>query len=761
VKWQRAARLGLAVAGVTTAAALYLFTRERPVEHPPRVSAPADPAATSQSGAGVEVRFVNDVERYRLEYTALRVYPDRVRWEGAHMILKDDGTEIWAGQVEATGVRGDEPPSTLDMSKGVRLRTGEGATVEGDEARYDDNSGLTRIPGPVKFSRGRFAGSGTGAVYERHAGVFRILADARVVSVPAGPAARGTGAPGAAGPTAPTTAEVAESKPNGGAAASDGIEATSATLVFNRAANALLLEGKAEIKHGTDTMTAERATLYLADDGERFRVIELRENARVVPDPAGGSSTPDMRARDIDLAFYEGTETLERSVLSGRGRIVMTGEAGRRVIEGNVINLSTAPDGRTLTHLEAHDAVRVEIPASDTTPARVITSTAVVATGTDAAGLTDATFSGGTRFVETLAAGGGRAAGERSGSARTLVLKLKGQLETIDEAVFQQNVSFRDGAVRGDADLGTYQVSAGRLRLEPDPRTPRLTPVVYDADLRVEAARVVEIDLNTHDVHAVSGVKTTNAASSAKPNGRGAGATRTEPAVFGGEGTMYGFGDEFWYDRAKQTVRYRGTPQARARIKQGESDVEADQIDLDDRSEDLTAIGKVTSTMPIDGEKPSPGAKLSYYVGEADRMVYRDADRTVTYVGLPAVLRTPDGETKAAEVVLTLMAEARKLDRLKAVHDPRHPATQSVVSMLADGQQALSESLVYEAVPDLYTFRGGPFVLRTRNDDGTCSETRANFGTYTPGKGLSIPEGRENPAQSRTEQVACSSALKP
>jgi hypothetical protein len=112
-------------------------------------------------------------------------------------------------------------------------------------------------------------------------------------------------------------------------------------------------------------------------------------------------------------------------------------------------------------------------------------------------------------------------------------------------------------------------------------------------------------------------------------------------------------------------------------------------------------------------------------------------------------------------VVLTLKAEERKLDRLTAAHDPRHPATESVFSMLADGRQALSESLVYEATQNLYTFRGGPFVLRTRNSDGTCSETRANFGTYTPGQGMLIPEGRENPGQTRTVQVACSSALKP
>jgi hypothetical protein len=80
---------------------------------------------------------------------------------------------------------------------------------------------------------------------------------------------------------------------------------------------------------------------------------------------------------------------------------------------------------------------------------------------------------------------------------------------------------------------------------------------------------------------------------------------------------------------------------------------------------------------------------------------------------------------------------------------------------LGEGQEALSETLVYEAGPNRYTFRGSPFVLRTRNSDGTCMESRGNEGQYSPAdKVLTIPQGPQNPAQTRQRPVACGDPLK-
>lgn len=762
MRWQRAARLGVAAAGLTTAVALYVFTRERPtVERPPAVG-PSDPAATTQSGPCVQLRYKGDTEHYRLECGASRTYPDRFEFDQVHMTFKDDGTELWAGLVVARGATGDAAPTSLDMSKGVRLRTGEGASVEGDEATYEDASGLTRIPGAVKFMRGRFSGSGTGAVYERHAGVFRILADARVVSTPAEAGARGAGpASGSAG-AAPSPAGAAPPA----AAVETPIEATSTSLVFNRAANALMLEGNAVINHKPDKMTADRATLYLSDDGERFRVIELRMNSRVIPDPAGGSKTPDMRAQDIDLAFHDGTQTLQRAVLSGQGRMVLVDDTGRRSIDGNVINLTTAADGTTLTHLDANERVRVEIPASATTPARVITAANLLATGADATGLTAATFSGGVRFVETTTAARGRAASERTGTAQTLVMKLKGKLDSIDEAQFQQNVEFRDGRMTGGGDIGTYSVTAGRLRLESNPRAPREVPWVKDAsdgEVQVEAKRFVDIDLNSHNVLAEQDVKTIR---TSKPGtagrGRGRGNEPSGPALFGGDAPIYGFGEQFRYDRAKQVIVYGGTPDKVAHVKQEESDVYGVEITLDDANRDLTAIGKVRSVMPVESSSAT-AARGRTYTATAERMVYRDRARTVTYNGIPVKLETPEATTLAAEVVLTLMADSNKLDRMRATHDPSHPSTAFVESTLTEGHRTLSEVLEYETATDRYTFTGRGFVLRMRDADGRCSESRGNYGTFTPAdRNVVIPLGPRNPGKVfLNTSVPCGDPLKP
>ena len=228
------------------------------------------------------------------------------------------------------------------------------------------------------------SGTGTGAVYERDTGVFRVLADAHMIT---------TSAPGET---------------------SGHVDATAQTMTFNRVGNALLFDTQARIVHDTDAMSADRATLYLTPDHEQFRVIELRGSSRVQPAPGQTSSAPDMQAQDIDLAFYEGTQVLQRAVLNGQARMVMIDGASRRAISGAMVMLTTAPDGKTVTHLEASDRVVVNTPAQNGAPQRTITAPSLVANGDDQHGLTSAQFTGGVRFVETTPGAGGR--GGTSGS---------------------------------------------------------------------------------------------------------------------------------------------------------------------------------------------------------------------------------------------------------------------------------------------------------------------------------------------------------
>src|SRR5690606_34122787 len=111
------------------------------------------------------------------------------------------------------------------------------------------------------------------------------------------------------------------------------VEATSRSMTFNRAGMALLFDQDARIAHETQTMAADRATLYLAENQDQFRVIELRGRSRVTPVPGREATVPEMAARDIDLAFYEGTQALERAVLAGGSSMVLVDGSARRSIE--------------------------------------------------------------------------------------------------------------------------------------------------------------------------------------------------------------------------------------------------------------------------------------------------------------------------------------------------------------------------------------------------------------------------------------------
>jgi hypothetical protein len=183
MNWQRPARWAVALVGVGTAVALYVYTRPRPPAPPtPPPLTNADPAATSQASSGVNIQTVGDTERYRLEHSGVKTFEDgHVEFDRPHMFFKEDKTEVWADKaIVKRGLKETQAPARLDLVGHVRLRTGEGATVEGEKATYTDATGLTSIPGPVTFTRGRMAGSGEGAIYEREAGVFRLLAKAHV-----------------------------------------------------------------------------------------------------------------------------------------------------------------------------------------------------------------------------------------------------------------------------------------------------------------------------------------------------------------------------------------------------------------------------------------------------------------------------------------------------------------------------------------------------------------------------------------------------
>ncbi|MEO7191538.1 MAG: LptA/OstA family protein [Vicinamibacterales bacterium] len=704
MNWQRGARLGVAVVGLGTAVALYVLTRERPPQQNlPPMTTQIDPTVTSQSGAGVQVSQVNDTERYRMEFSGTRTHQDgHIELDGVHILFKKDSTEIWAGLATMSAPpKGNQAPSSLHMTKHVRLKTGEGASVEGDSATYDDAVGITNMPGPVTFTRGRMSGSGEGAIYERDTGVFRLLAQAHMT----------------------TLADTANPDP---------VDATAETLVFNRATRAMQFDKQARIAHGADVMTADRSTLYLSEDEQQFQVIELRGSAAVMPAPGKTSASPEMHAQDIDLGFYPGTQVLQRALLTRQASMVSVNAQGRRAVTAGVITLGTAPDGTTVTKLDAHDRVEVRTPAAADVPERVITAPVLVSTGDDKIGLTSALFSGGVSFVETLRAAG-KPPAQRTGTAQMLTLKLKGQLDAIDEAEFQRDVSFKDSDVSGRADIGTYFASAGKLTLKPDPRGVRRPPNVTSGDITVDAREYVEVDLNTQYLHARGDVKTVTAA--AKP-----GATASN-SLFTGTDSTIGFGTEFWYE-GKQT-RYAGVEGAPASISQGDSRVAGLKVLVGNETHDLSTSGAVDSTFLLT-DAASTGTK---YRLTADSMEYKESERRAVYRGVPARLTTTppkatvaDGDTTAKTIVLILAKESRSVERLDAQVD--------VYSKMKEGREAVADTLVYESGSGRYTLTGKagrPVRVRSRDKNGKCSETIGRYGYFVSGQEVPSFPAEENP----------------
>ncbi len=214
-----------------------------------------------------------------------------------------------------------------------------------------------------------------------------------------------------------------------------------------------------------------------------------------------------MRAMDIDLSFHEGTQALQRAVLTRDATMVLIEGQARRSISAATIVAETAADGKTMTLLDARERVNVRTPARDGVPERTITAATLLATGDAKSGLTAGVFSGGVSFVERTLPAAGRAAGQRTGTSQTMTLKLRGQLDAIDEAQFQQSFIFKDDGVTGEADRGIYRAAKGQLTLQ-SIQNGRRPPFVTSGDVKVDAVDVIDVDLTTQDLHATRGVKT-------------------------------------------------------------------------------------------------------------------------------------------------------------------------------------------------------------------------------------------------------------
>ena len=745
MNWRTGLRIGLAVIGLGVAATVWVKSRNGPAPSLPPESAPRlDPNVSLLSGQGEMLSYDGDKLSLKIPYKNSKTYEDgRVHLEGALIQgMGDQAFKLRTTTLETKGpTTAGTRPTQFTLTGRFTFEGSDGVVVEADAGTYDDTTGTLDIPGAVTFRRGRLSGTSTGAKYDRSTDTVNLLAAANA-----------------------TVAADAQGK---GAA-----QASSSRMSLVRGQHSLLMDENARIVGEAQVMSAQKATVLFTDDESAMKFLELRGRAEVTPASNPAAGQPRMSATDLTMAFHPDGITMQHATLTGQAVLTTTDAAGQRSIHASWIDLFTGKDGQTVTKLDARDDVLVEIPATKTTLARTITSATLTAGGDEKRGLTSARFEGSPCFREggaVVASGAARprdsgacsppapgpktsspqgAATSRTGSATTLVLKLAGQLDAIQEAEFQQKAKFADGRVSAEADIATYDDAKDVLFLKPNPREPRSGSRVQTTDLTVDAPQI-DVFLESENLKARGGVRTRTvktAESKKKPAG----------SLFEGDEPIYGTADSLDYVKETGKATYLGSARSVARLKQGETDIQAVRLEFTESTNNLVGTGQVDSkifmTAPTSDVKAQ--AKPQVYSVKADTLTYDDARRVAVYEAPLVVLTTEDGtRTESRKLTFELAKDSRALDRMRA------EGANDVFATLTGGYEAKGDLLVYRADTDVYTITGKPATVKSPDKDNTCKQTVSTIVELNRKSGtVSLPGN--SPAPSSTAPIGCAESIR-
>jgi lipopolysaccharide export system protein LptA len=707
--WQRRARLVAAVIGLACAVAVFAYSRGRPkpTPTPPLPARLSDPVATIEAKEGKVIRFdaTGGKNGYTLQFAHGATYPDgHSRYDTVTLATSRQGRQfdIRADAAEERGkaVTGDNP-GEVALTGHVRVVTSDGLEIHSDAATYEDASGVVKAPGRVSFTRDRMSGEGVGAVFNREQDLLSLLDQAHVITAP----------------------------DKTGSGASD---ATARSMDLARTAKYIRLTDHAIIARDRETLASDAALIHLTDDEHGVTLIELRGHASVVPRTGVPKGPPEMRADTVTLGFHPDGHSLQRAALAGGASLVLKDETGSRTIAAPSIDIGLAPDGETLTHMDAGEGVVVTLPASAEVPARTIRALTLVAQGEAGHGLTGARFDGGAGPVEFTEmpqpTKPGQPAASRVAKSRSLALKLAGQLDAIEEAEFLQQVSFTDGDVKAVAERATYFATKGDLHLGPSDKPGQGHPQVVEGNVTV-SGRAVRLNTATHDLEAEGEANTSMVPATE------AGANHA-PGLFEPGKLVLGTAPQLSYSNETQRATYVGTTAAPARVWQDQTQnvVTAGTIVLEQGTGNLTATGNVHSTFLLDSgggtdaSKASPAAPAAT-VASGKLMHYVDDERKASYVGdpgTPASLKGPDGAITAQMVDVYLARAERSLDHVVA--DGGVHYLQAV-----GGRDARGDHMTYDAKADQYTMRGRPAQAKLPSNDGKgCSLHTGTDLTFTP-----------------------------
>ena len=398
---------------------------------------------------------------------------------------------------------------------------------------------------------------------------------------------------------------------------------TAASGLMDRLTHYMKFTGSAKLDGEGRITSADEATAYLTPDNDKVTRMELRGNSAILAKP-GQSGPQAMRARDIDMTYAPDGRTLQTAHLVEGASLTLPGDPGKPVkrISGSTMDIALAPDGTTVTNLTANEKVGVQLPPDGDLPAREIHAQTLIATGTPAAGIQAGAFTGGVTYRETRAAHGPVEAINRTARSLRMDVKTKPGFGDIEEADFHTNVHFTNGTdTTADAPTANYIIAADRLDLSVDAPDAGRGPHVSDGRVTVDALHI-HMTLGAQTMKADTKVrglmqqtqpqKPGTAAASA---GAGGGASTSPPEAVHVPGIMKQDqpvnvqSNRLDYDGAKSVAVYSGN----ARLWQETQDstvIQADTIALEDKTGNLHATTNVITDMTLteatDAAPPAP-----------------------------------------------------------------------------------------------------------------------------------------------------------
>lgn len=737
----------LAIFAIVFAVGVYFSIGRRPRPIGPAPKTQEDREAVVVSTAGEVILFKGSQQDVRIEHQKRITYQSgRTKFFTTKVTILDRGErnfEVTADEAEVA-----ENQSAIDMRGHVVITVSDGLTVKTDSAIYTQSDETMRAPGPVAFSRGRMTGTSIGATYDKTRDVLWLVDQARIVVTPD---EKGAG----------------------------GVDVNAGAAGYARRDRYMRFERGVRMVRGAQALDAANAMAYLRDAEDKLEVLELRGNSRVSGVGSGPSSLQAMTARDMNLDYAEDGQTLQKAILVGDSVVQLanaTGGPGTR-LSGQAMDIELAPDGNTLNSLGARDRVQLDLPAGPDTPARQIKSVTLEARAEPGkTGLSAARFVDQVEFRETRPAAGDQPALDRLVKSRVLDAKVQEGLSQIDEALFNEGVTIKDGARDASGPTMAYNVAKGEIALT-GPVVPGKPTTRVDDDRATIQAQRIDWTLDGKNMVADGDVKSVMKASKEpkdKPAPGAPAGAAPKPAAAAGQKPAQEIkrpgilkdseptnvtSKHLVYNSETGHADYTGD----AWLWQAETSIKAETIVVDENNGNLTANGNVRSTMRLEpreegakpgaaagsGAKPAAGAKPggSLTTATSTDLVYDDALHRATYT-TTARMVGPEGDLKGDKIELYLDETGRGLQRLEAYTK----VTFLTVTPKGARRRGTGERLTYFAQEERYVM-SGPLAHVTEQNPQECRETTGRTLTFFKATDSITVDGNEE-VRTQTKSAA-------